>query len=329
MPTLLMCPHRSDLQSLIRFHGVAEGSLLDRWGREPEWLSARVPYLLGSDYGHDELDYCRMLEPHGGLLCDMCQDFGGAATVALAELSVDLRNHVLNGLSVAQAAADTYRGRMERFLEAMRQHQDAIDAYHRATRKGAPEGPPRAAARAALQRSGAELNSMFRQELALLTTNWFPRAMMLVSGKVLVPDRVRQIPKISRLDVRSKAQAWKLAELARYARYLSRGVLVIDLGRRIQNVYDVEQSGGDWRRQMAIEAAGFGGASIAGAASTLVGAGAIGAVAMLTPAGWALIVVGLAAAGMAAAGSIAAGLAAEEFAREHYDDIVKFQGALP
>ncbi|MBU6441681.1 MAG: hypothetical protein KGS28_15760, partial [Betaproteobacteria bacterium] len=268
MPTLLMCPHRSDLRALVQFHGVPEGSLLDRWGREPDWLSARVPYLLGSDQGLDELDYCRMLEPHGGLLCDMCQDFGPAATVGLAELTVDLRSHAVDGLSLAQAAADTYRGRMERFLEAMRQHQDAIDAYHRATRKGAPEGPPRAAARAALQRSGAELSHMFRQELALLTTNWFPRAMMLVSGKVLVPDRVRQQPKISRLDVRSKAQAWKLAELARYARYLSRGVLAIDLGRRIHNVHDVEQSGGDWYRQAFVEAGGFAAGAGTGVALT-------------------------------------------------------------
>jgi hypothetical protein len=118
MPTLLMCPHRSDLESLIRFHGVPEGSLLDRWGREPEWLSARVPYLLGSDYGHDELDYCRMLEPHGGLLCDMCQDFGSPATVALAELTSDFQRYASTGLAGGGSVADVYRKRVGRFLGA-------------------------------------------------------------------------------------------------------------------------------------------------------------------------------------------------------------------
>ncbi|MBU6442133.1 MAG: hypothetical protein KGM87_12975 [Betaproteobacteria bacterium] len=319
MPTLLMCPHRSDLQSLIRFHGVPEGSLLDRWGREPDWLSARVPYLLGSDYGHDELDYCRMLESHGGLLCDMCQDFGGAATVALAELSVDLRNHAANGLSVAQAAADTYRGRMDRFLEAMTRHQETIDAYHRATRTGAPDGVPRAAARAALQRSGAELNSMFGQELALMTRNWYPRATMLVSGRVVVPDRVRQQPKISRLDVRSKAQAWKLAELATKARYLGRGVVAIDLGLRVQNVYDVKQSGGDWYRQAFVEAGGFAAGAGTGVALTGVTLAALELVVAATPAGWVLIVGGLAAAAVVAAGSVVMSSAGEQVLGNLYD----------
>ncbi len=62
-------------------------------------------------------------------------------------------------------------------------HQNAIDAYHHATRDGAPKSRPRASLRDTLQRTGAELNQMFRQELAQLTGNWFPRSRMLVSGR--------------------------------------------------------------------------------------------------------------------------------------------------
>ena len=42
-----MCPHGSDLQSLTRWHDVPEGSLRDRYGREPRSLSPKVPYVLG------------------------------------------------------------------------------------------------------------------------------------------------------------------------------------------------------------------------------------------------------------------------------------------
>jgi hypothetical protein len=50
---------------------------------------------------------------------------------------------------------------------------------------------------------------------------------------------------------------------------------------------------------------------------------------MLTPAGWVLIVAGLAVAGAVAAGSILAGPAAEDFARQQYDQVLAFQNALP
>ncbi|WP_018912964.1 hypothetical protein [Thiomonas sp. FB-6] len=244
MPTLLMCPYGSDVQSLRRWHDVPEGSLRDSWGLEPRLLSPKLPYLLGSDHGEDERDYCSTLAPYGGLLCDMCQDFGSPATVALAELTSDFQRYASTGLAGGGSVADVYRKRVGRFLGAMRSHQEAIDAYHRATRRGAPEGPPRNAARAALQRTGDELNQMFRQELGQLTKTWSPRTTMLVSGRVVVPDRVRQKPKISRLDVRSRTEAWMLTKLGTSAKYLSRGFLVIDLGIRVQRVNAVSDSGG-------------------------------------------------------------------------------------
>ncbi|WP_297906580.1 hypothetical protein [Thiomonas sp.] len=291
MPTLLMCPH-------------------------------------GSDYGSDERDYCSMLEPHGKLLCDMCQDFGSANTVALAELTSDFQRYESTGRATVSAGADVYRGRMERFLKAMERHQNAIDAYHHGTRGGAPKNLPRASLRDTLQRTGAELNQMFRQELAQLTGNWFPRSRMLVSGRVVVPDRVRHNPKISRLDVRTPTQAWMLAKLGTCARYLSRGLVVIDLGRRAQNVDAVRDAGGDWHRQAAIEAAGFGGSAITGGLGAAAAGEVLSAVAMLTPAGWVLIVAGLAVAGAVAAGTILAGQAAEDFARQQYDQVLAFQKAL-
>ena len=329
MPTLLMCPGGAYASTLTDWDDVPEGSLRDRWGREPHRLSPRVPYLLGSDFGGDESGICGMLDPHGGLLCDLCQDFGGPTTVALAEISADLRRYASEGLGAAGAVSDTYRARVARFAGAMQRHQEAVAAYHRATRAGAPGNPSRAAAREALQRSGAELNQQFHRELELSTRGWYPRSRMVVSGGAQVPDRVRNTPKLSRLDVRSQTQASALVQLAQGAKYVNRGVVVIDAGMRIQRVQETADSGEDWHRQAAIESAGFVGAVLGGSMGTAIGGAALGAVMAMTPAGWVVIVAGVAAAGITLTGTKTVGTAAELLVGGAYDSIRQFQEGRP
>ena len=320
MPTLLMCPNGSDLESLQRFHRVPEGSLLDRWGREPRSLSACEPYLLGSDHGQDESGLCNRLAPHGRLLCDMCQDFGGPATVELAEISFDLRNHAASVLDYGGAAAGVYGERIGRFSTAMEQHQKAIAAYHGATRRGAPKGVSKALAREQLLRSGAELNASFRHELGLVSRKWYPRSTMLVSGGQRVPDRVRHSRKISRLDVASQAQASRLVELGRYARYGNRGLLGIDLGRRVLNVHATHEDGGDWHRQAFVETVGFSAGAWSAGVLTASAVAALNLVVVATPVGWVLLVVaGLAAAGVVMAGSATFSQSFESAAGQLYD----------
>ncbi len=327
MPTLLMCPNGADLESLQRFHRVPEGSLLDRWGREPRTLSAFEPYLLGSDHGRDESGLCNTLAPHSRLLCDMCQDFGGPATVELAEISFDLRNHAASVLDYGGAAAGVYGERIGRFSTAMEQHQKAIAAYHRATRPRAPKGLSKALAREELLRSGAELNASFRHELGLVSRKWYPRSTMLVSGGQRVPDRVRHSRKLSRLDVASQAQASKLVELGRHAKYGNRGLLAIDLGRRVLNVHATHEDGGDWHRQAFVESAAF--SAGAWSAGVLAGsaAAALDVFVVATPAGWVLLIAaGLIAAGVVMAGSATFSQSVETAAGQLYDIAVKLHG---
>ena len=325
MPTLLMCPATVDVESLKRFHRVPDGALRDRWGREPRMLAPGVPYLLGSDAGFDESLYLSELEPCGPLLCDMCQDFGCAATVGLADISFDLRRHASGGLSFAGAMADVYQERIGRFSKAMEEHQQAIAAYHRATRPGAPKNLSKVAARDALLRSGAELRANFHHELERVTRNWYPRSTMLVSGSMRVPDRVRHSRKLSRLDVASQAAASKLVEMARYSKYLGRGLVAIDLGRRGLNVHEVYEAGGDWQRQAFVETGGFGLGVAASAGLTSAAATALEVIVLATPAGWALIVAGLVAAGLVAAGSMAISSLGEYEAGIVYDKVRRWQ----
>ncbi len=324
MPTLLMCPATAEVESLKRFHRVPDGALLDRWGQEPRMLAPGVPYLLGSDAGFDESLYLSELWPCGQLLCDMCQDFGCAATLGLADISFDLRRHASGGLSFAGAMADVYQERIGRFSKAMEQHQQAIAAYHRATRPGAPKSLSKVAARDALLRSGAELRANFHHELERVTRNWYPRSTMLVSGSMRVPDRVRHSRKLSRLDVASKAQLSSLVKMARNAKYVGRGLVLIDLGRRGLNVKEVSDGGGDWQRQAFVETGGFGLAALAATVLTGAAMTALETVVFATPVGWALIVAGLAVAGAAAVGALNISNLGENLAGQLYDQAVAF-----
>jgi hypothetical protein len=260
MPTLLLSPRGTDLHSLRMFNDIPDGCLLDRWGREPSSLSPRVPYLLGSDQGFDELRYCHEVEPYSGVLCDICQDFGGPTTVALAEIFADMQaadNDGPDALSYAQAATSVYAARRRQFLSAMRNHEQSLDNYRRATARGAPQGLPRAQALEAVQRSGQELNDAFRLEVNMALKRAYTRSTLVTPAGKRVPDRVRNSPKITRLELRSLEQAASVSRFARVARWLGPGALAVDIAERIAHVRTVYDAGGDWHREVFVETGGF------------------------------------------------------------------------
>ena len=279
MPTLLLSPHGTDLHSLRMFNDIPDGCLLDRWGREPSSLSPRVPYLLGSDQGFDELRYCHEVEPYSGVLCDICQDFGGPTTVALAEIFADMQaadNDGPDALSYAQAATGVYNARRHQFLAALRRHEQALDNDRHATARGAPQGSPRTQALEAVRRSGQELNTAFQLEVKSARQSAIPRSTMQTPGGKRVPDRVRNSLKITRLDLRSIQQAANVSMFARAAKILSPGLLVVDCARRISHVRVVGDAGGNWHREAFAEAGGFVMSGIFGGASAGVSVVIIG-----------------------------------------------------
>jgi len=260
MPTLLLSPHGTDLRSLRMFNDIPDGCLLDRWGREPGSLSPRVPYLLGSDQGFDELRYCHEVEPYSGVLCDICQDFGGPTTVALAEIFADMQaaeNDGPDALTYAQAATGVYNARRRQFLGAMRKHEQALDNYRRATARGAPQGLPRTQALEAVQRSGQELNDAFRLEVNMALKRSYTRSTMMTPAGKRVPDRVRDSAKITRLELRSLEQAASVSSFASVARRLGPAALGVDISKRIAHVRKVYDAGGDWHREVFVETTGF------------------------------------------------------------------------
>lgn len=284
MPTLLISPHGTDLHTLRRFNDVPEGSVVDRWGREPRVLSPKEPYLLGSDDGRDESVYLSLLAHHAGPLCDLCQDFGGPTVVALADLVAEIQadHDGPDALSYAQAATGIYNGRRRQFQQALDRQQGALLDHYRATHGKAPKGVSPAQTREALLRSRQELNTAFRFEIDSALAHSHRRSRLYVPGRVSVPDRVRETRKVSRLDVSSLRQAGNLGRLGKISKRIAPGLLALDLGRRILHVREVRNAGGDWQREAFVESVGF--AASANIGSRLTGASvlATGATAIAT-----------------------------------------------
>lgn len=93
------------------------------------------------------------------------------------------------------------------------------------------------------------------------------------------------------LYVSNTAEAQQVARLARNIRYAGNGMVALDAGIRVTNVYDTYRKGGNWQREASIEATGFG---MGGAAAIVTGKAVVtGLTAIglgLTPVGWVLII---------------------------------------
>ena len=105
--------------------------------------------------------------------------------------------------------------------------------------------------------------------------------MMTPAGK-RVPDRVRDSPKITRLELRSLEQAAAVSRFARFATWLGPGLVVVDCAPRIVHVRDVYEAGGDWHREAFVEVLGFAGSGVGGYLGSLFSMGLIGGSVIVT-----------------------------------------------
>src|SRR5690606_39923661 len=60
------------------------------------------------------------------------------------------------------------------------------------------------------------------------------------------------------LNVASNTQALQLARLANRINFAGKTMVMVDAGRRINGVHNTYESGGNWQREAAIQATGFG-----------------------------------------------------------------------
>lgn len=93
------------------------------------------------------------------------------------------------------------------------------------------------------------------------------------------------------INVANNAQAVQVSNLAKSISYTSKGLVALDAGIRIKHVHNTYNQGGNWQREAAIQATGFGAAGIAGIGvgkAVVTGLTAIGL--GLTPVGWVVLI---------------------------------------
>lgn len=332
MATLIFSETCTSAAWLCRRLDIPEDLLCGRHFAPETTVLPRTPYLLGSGTTAEERHILHLLSPHAVAepVADMCRDFGGDTTLALAELVDELRALDDYGLAAAGSALSTGSARMQRFHAAVNEYQTSMEEFRRAARWSVRDGPkPAEAARLRMQRAGTVLAEGFRDELAAASLQMPRRKHELLLQDRQTVLRVRNAETVARLDVRSVIEASSLARLGRVAQVFGRGLVVFEFVRRGAGVWEEAQKGGDWKRKAGVELAGFTAGVLASGIASSVGVRALGMFVMALPTGWALVFGGLAV--VAAATTV--GMVADHFltrlVQEQFDVEVRFPGHQP
>ena len=300
MPTLILTDSPTDPRSVLRAMGMPDDSRLQSWDRgAPSTVWPNTPYLMcRGKINPDRQFLSTFADPATAkTLADLSLAFGGDNTLALAELTKQLRDAGPYGMAGAGAAASTYSGRMERLADVIKAYQNDMLAYRRAMRSDAASHV-KAAARQQMVERNAYLNRRFRSEVRTMRTQMSARYRTLLSKDERLPEMVRHTRKVAKLDVASRVEATNLMRFARGARYLGNGVAAIDFGSRASDIYDEYKDGGDWGRKMFVESTTFVATTATGSRLAFVGTAvlevALDVALAATPAnGWPLLIITL------------------------------------
>jgi hypothetical protein len=248
-------------------------------------------------------------QPANQTLGDLSLAYGSENTRALAELTRRLRETKPYGVAGAGAAASVYAQRMDSLGKAIQAYQHAAVEYHRVSHSRAVSGIARAAAQTRLSEAKANLSKRFGIELNTIKSRLPKRQWRLLrANDERMFERIRRTGRASRLDVGSSVEATDLVRFAQHAKFLGNGLAVIDFGSRVGDIYTDYKGGADWGRKMFIESSSFAISAGVGEVATVAGMAILEeslAIALAaTPAGWVLIIGGLAVAGIAAASSV-------------------------
>ena len=311
MPSILLAETPLDTRQLLRNARAPDGLIHGLEPGCPTTLRPCTPYALCEALdATDRAILSDLSQPTvAQTLTNLSGAYGGETTLALAEVLEGVLPTESWTSNYASATIGLTSARLDMLFGAIQTSQRAILDYHQATRpgsgSGSGSGSGRAAARQALIRANENLNHLFRHEMGVARRHLPPRYRKLSSNEQRLADLVRHTRKASRLDVASLVESGQLGRVARRAKYFGKGFMALDFGSRVHDVQAEYESGGDWRRKAFIESTSFAVTALVGAGATSVGADVLLLLVAATPAGWALIVGGLATA--AAIASISSG----------------------
>ncbi len=329
MASLIFTDTSIDARSLCRAMELPEELLQSRERGGGGVVMSHTPYLVGTDAGAMDHAIRARLAPYpvARPLTDICVAPGSDTTLALAELTDELRDLDVYALAGAGSALGTFSARMQRFAAAVGDYEGSMGQYWKAARwRTAGGAQDMALARRRMQASGTRLAEGFRNELARAGSDLSlrQRGLLVQDGRTAI--RVREARGVAHLEVRSVLEASRLSRMARHAAVLGRGLVAFDFVRRGAQVHAEYEAGGDWQRTMVGEAAGFGAGLGASALAVSLGTRALGMMVLAVPGGWVLVLGGLAVVAASATAGMVFDHYLKRFAEQSYSVRVRFPG---
>ncbi|WP_111641393.1 hypothetical protein [Marinimicrobium alkaliphilum] len=198
----------------------------------------------------------------------------------------------LNGTNTLVGAGATTRAtRLDQFHRALISYRESLVALNNHRRVGRVAASQRRALEQAVRRDFQILQDQYQVELKKIgTRNHAGRnrgnALSSAERGVTLANRRRS----RNLYVDDLPEAQRLQRLSQGIRYAGNGVVALDGVSRIHAVHRTHRAGGNWQREAAAQATGFG---AGGAAGLAAGKGVVIALTKIglaaTPAGWVIL----------------------------------------
>lgn len=284
-------------------------SALARLGLTPQTpLKANKPYCSAEDPTSRAITRslsCLNPQARANLLHTV--DIFGDQTVALAEVydrHIDRFDMLFStGSGLTGATATSVQNRLTDFQKALHNYQKSLIDLNNHNRGGRGGAARRAELRRVARSNYDVLQTKFKVEL----NRFIPRAHVGKNRGNALASADRGITLANRkasrqLYITNVSQAQKVSRFASYARFAGRTTVVVEAGFRTNSTYSTYKAGGNWQREAAIQATGFG---FGGAAGIKVGGGVVAGLTAiglgLTPVGWVVLIGVGVAAGLTAA----------------------------
>ncbi|WP_281555873.1 hypothetical protein [Thalassomonas sp. RHCl1] len=307
--------------------GIELNQLRDIHGHTPEYAISNTPYLLEPASSGNPSSPAAGLSALNQLapmyisrdLANLSLSLGSDNVLALTELRKKLHEF---GVGSVGAATSLHGNRVNGFLKAVEQYQQALMQYRDAMEA---KSPHRLASQQKVDFAYKEMQTKFHHEMNSITAQVKSRRGTALSNLDRGKNIARSSRNVIKLNVTNQAQASELVQFAKYSKFLGNGLAVIDFTSRVGNIHNTHKTGGNWHRQMFIESSGFALSAVAGTLAINGGSSALSLLMMATPIGWVGLVIGGAlVVGAAAGASMGANYIVTQDAGSIYDTIMEW-----
>ena len=173
-------------------------------------------------------------------------------------------------ISAADAVTDYTKERAEKLLDKMREVEDKLKAF-----LAAPDAA-KAEAKAAFFAEHKALNEQFQREIkTLVRYNSSKPQIRFITEPEAMLDMAKHAPSDGSNLIEVEAMR-SVAHVAAVAKFVGRGLAVLDLGLIGKDTYETYEQGGDWQQELIEELAGFAGGWIGGYLALRIIGGALG-----------------------------------------------------